>query len=89
MRGLNDKVAIENAKFGIRVNAVNPGYTHTDMLTADMDDPDSQIKQAAAPIPAGRLGRPSEIAAAIAFLASDDATYCSGTTLVIDGGLTA
>ncbi|MFC4595069.1 SDR family NAD(P)-dependent oxidoreductase [Sphingobium tyrosinilyticum] len=86
---LTKVVAIEMAKFGIRVNSVNPGYTVTEMLGADANEGDARIQAVAASIPAARLGRPSEIAAAVAFLASDDASFCNGTALVVDGGMTA
>jgi NAD(P)-dependent dehydrogenase (short-subunit alcohol dehydrogenase family) len=86
---LTKVLAIETAKYGIRVNSVHPGYTATQMLGDSMDDPDTQFAEIVASIPAGRLGRPSDIAAAIAFLASDDASYCNGSALVIDGGQTA
>lgn len=86
---LTKVLAIETAKYGIRVNSVHPGYTVTQMLGDSMDDPDAQTAEIASNIPAGRLGHPSDIAAAIAFLASDDAAYCNGTALVVDGGSTA
>ncbi|MEJ7935394.1 SDR family oxidoreductase [Sphingobium sp. AN558] len=86
---LTKVVAIENAKHGIRVNSVHPGWTKTAMLGDSLDDPEAQTAQIKAIIPAGRLGDPSEMAAAIAFLASDDASFCNGTSLLVDGGLTA
>ena len=52
-------LAIETAKFGIRVNMVNPGYTVTEMLSASLDDPEAQIAAMGATMPAGRLGGPS------------------------------
>jgi 3-oxoacyl-[acyl-carrier protein] reductase len=75
--------AVEVARRGVTINAVAPGFIATDM-TADL--PTDEI---ARNIPARRLGRPEEIAAAIAFLVSDDAAYITGTTLVVDGGLSA
>ncbi|WP_176599201.1 MULTISPECIES: SDR family NAD(P)-dependent oxidoreductase [Sphingobium] len=86
---LTKVLAIENAKFGIRVNSVNPGYTETQMFTDSAEDPAASIAQMAAVVPAGRLGQPTEMAAAIAFLASDDAAYCNGCAIVVDGGMTA
>lgn len=86
---LTKVMAIENAKYGIRVNSVHPGWTDTAMLSGSMDNPDAQTAQIVSNIPAGRLGQPSEMAAAIAFLASDDAAFCNGTALVVDGGQTA
>jgi len=75
--------AVEVARRGVTVNAVAPGFIATDM-TSDL--PTDEI---AKNIPARRLGTPEEIAAAIAFLVSDEAAYITGTTLVIDGGLSA
>lgn len=89
VRMLTQVLAIETAKYGIRVNSVNPGYVVTEMMNASSEDPEAAIAQVAANVPAGRLGRPSEMAAAIAFLASDDAAYCNGSAFVVDGGLTA
>jgi NAD(P)-dependent dehydrogenase (short-subunit alcohol dehydrogenase family) len=86
---LTKVLAIETAKYGIRVNSVHPGWTETAMLGDSLDDPEAQTAQIRALIPAARLGKPSEMAAAIAFLASEDAAFCNGTALVVDGGLTA
>jgi NAD(P)-dependent dehydrogenase (short-subunit alcohol dehydrogenase family) len=85
---LTKVLAIESAKYGIRVNSVHPGYVPTEMLGA-ADDSEAQLAQVTANVPAGRLGRPSEIAAAIVFLQSYDAAYCTGSALIVDGGLTA
>jgi NAD(P)-dependent dehydrogenase (short-subunit alcohol dehydrogenase family) len=75
----------------IRVNSVSPGPTDTPLFTK-LGIPDEHHAQAmrdvAADIPVGRLGDPAEIAAAITYLASDDARYATGTDLVIDGGVT-
>ncbi|MEJ7926228.1 glucose 1-dehydrogenase [Sphingobium sp. AN641] len=84
---LTKVLAIETAKQGIRVNSVHPGYTATAML-GDAND-EGAFAQTIANIPAGRLGQAAEMASAIAFLASDDAAYCNGSMLVVDGGLTA
>ncbi|WP_372789903.1 3-oxoacyl-ACP reductase family protein [Paraconexibacter sp.] len=75
--------AVEVARRGVTVNAVAPGFIETDM-TSDL--PTDEIARS---IPARRLGQPHEIAAAIAFLVSDAASYVTGTTLVVDGGLSA
>ncbi|MEJ7935818.1 glucose 1-dehydrogenase [Sphingobium sp. AN558] len=85
---LTKVLAIESAQYGIRVNSVHPGWTKTAML-GDSDDAEAQTAEILSKIPAGRLGQPSEIAAAIAFLASDDAAFCNGTALVVDGGQSA
>jgi 3-oxoacyl-[acyl-carrier protein] reductase len=80
--GLTKTVAAEVARRGITVNAVAPGYIETEMLNGLNGD----FLQT---VPARRLGTPEEIAACVRFLASDDASYVTGTTLTVDGGLTA
>lgn len=77
-------LAREVATFGVTVNAVAPGYVATDLL-AQM--PAEKLKEALEDVPMGRVGRPEEVAAAIAFLASREASYITGQTLRIDGGL--
>jgi len=74
-------VAKEMGKRNITANAVTPGFIETDM-TAEL--PKDEI---AAHIPAARVGKPEEVAAAVAFLVSDDASYVNGATLAVDGGL--
>ena len=69
---------------GVTVNAVSPGYVETEMVAAIREDVKQQI---VAQIPAGRLGKPEEIAAIVAYLASDDAAYVTGANLSINGGL--
>lgn len=82
--GLTKSLAKEVAARGIRVNAVAPGFVETDM-TADLAD---EIKEKAIEaIPLGRMGAPEDIAKAVAFLASDEAAYITGQTLVVDGGM--
>ena len=82
--GLTKSLAKEVAARGIRVNAVAPGFVDTDM-TADLSH---EIReQAIQAIPLGRMGAPEDIARAVAFLASDDAAYVTGQTLVVDGGM--
>jgi 3-oxoacyl-[acyl-carrier protein] reductase len=80
--GFTRTIAREMARKGITCNAVTPGVIETDM-TADVAD---DLK---AVVPAGRVGRPEEVAAAVAFLAGEDAAYVNGATLPIDGGLGA
>jgi NAD(P)-dependent dehydrogenase (short-subunit alcohol dehydrogenase family) len=86
--GLVRVTAIDYAGEGIRVNGVLPGITETPMNHWWMDDP--QAREAiTGQIPLGRPARPEEIAAVVAFLASDDATYVTGALWSVDGGLTA
>ena len=80
--GLTKTVAAEVARRGVTVNAVAPGFIETDM-TADLPD---TVMQA---VPARRAGTPEEVAAAVRFLASDEAGYVTGTTLFVDGGMSA
>ena len=78
--------AAEYGPSGVRVNAVAPGPTRTRMMEAV---PDEMVNQLAALAPAGRVARPEELAAAIVFLASDDASFVHGVTLAVDGGRVA
>ena len=80
--GMTKTVATEVARRGVTVNAVAPGFIETDM-TADLPD---TVMQA---VPARRAGTPEEVAAAVRFLASDAAGYVTGTTLFVDGGMSA
>ena len=80
LRGLTQNAAAELAGFGIRVNAVFPGPVATQML-----DDATQLRLAAASI-LGRIGQPAEIADAVAFLVSDQASFITGAELVVDGG---
>jgi 3-oxoacyl-[acyl-carrier protein] reductase len=80
--GMTKTVATEVARRGVTVNAVAPGFIETDM-TADL------AERAAEHIPARRAGKPEDVAAAVRYLASDDAGYVTGTTLYVDGGMSA
>lgn len=80
-------LALEGAAEGIRVNTVHPGITNTDMIAKAFSEAPESVKTMANAIPALRMGEPSEIAAAAVFLASDDASYCMGSSLLVDGGV--
>ena len=82
--GMTKSFAKEVASRNITVNAVAPGFIETDM-TAAMTE--AAVKAAAASIPAGRMGRPEDVAAAAAFLASEKAAYVTGQVLAVDGGM--
>ena len=83
---LTRSLAIDHAPDGVRVNSVCPGGVATPMLARMLERFGEEYARL---VPMGRPARPAEIAAAIAFLASDDASYVTGHNLVVDGGITA
>lgn len=86
VRMLTIAAARELAPHGVRINAVAPGTVETDFTRALVERPEDFERLADGHIPMGRLGLPEEIAAAVAFLSSDDASYVTGHVLVVDGG---
>ena len=85
LRQLTISAAVELAPLGVNVNGVAPGTIGTDLTNAVLDTPE-KLARATARIPRGAFGRPADIAAAVAYLASDDADYVHGHVLVVDGG---
>ena len=85
VRLLTQAAAREVAPLGLRVNAVAPGTVET-ALTLGLASQDELAALGAARVPLGRLGQPDEIAAAVTFLSSDEASYVTGHVLVVDGG---
>ncbi|WP_298253250.1 acetoacetyl-CoA reductase [Bradyrhizobium sp.] len=82
--GFTKALALETARLGITVNAICPGYIHTEML--DAVPPDVMEKNILPQIPVGRLGKPEEIARVVLFLAAEEAGFITGSTLSINGG---
>ena len=83
IHGFTKALAQEGAKFGVTVNAIAPGYVDTDMVSAV---PAAVLEKIVAKIPVGRLAQASEIARGVAFLASDNGAFITGSTLSINGG---
>jgi NAD(P)-dependent dehydrogenase (short-subunit alcohol dehydrogenase family) len=92
--GLTRSAALDYAKQGIRINAINPGYTRTEIVTphslqemgVTLEQFESMVSSS---VPMGRMGQPEEIAATVVFLCSDVASYITGQSFAIDGGLMA
>jgi NAD(P)-dependent dehydrogenase (short-subunit alcohol dehydrogenase family) len=87
--GLTKAMALDHVKDGVRVNAVCPGTTQTpwiDERLAEAPDPEAAMAALVARQPMGRLGTAEEMAAAYLFLASDESSFTTGSTLVVDGG---
>ena len=84
-------MALDGARVGIRANCICPGFVQTPMFDDYLDeqpDPEASLASCADRTPLGRIGTPRDIADGFVYLASDDARWITGTTLIIDGGLT-
>ena len=91
--GFTKALAREMAPHNIRINCIRPGYAQTPLVEgmasqSDPDDPKRAISAIAHAVPLGRLGTPDECGELCAFLASNEASYITGTQMVIDGGST-
>ncbi len=81
--------ALDHIGDGVRINAVSPGPVETPMSSRPGESAEDKAGRMGREVPAGRAGTPEEIAAAVLYLASDEAGYAVGTELVLDGGITA
>ncbi len=88
VRGYTKATALELGHIGIRVNSIHPGGIDTP-LANQMNAPREMFDQGFKPYPAQRAGDPKEVAYAALYLASDESSYCMGTELAVDGGMTA
>ena len=86
MESMTRAMAIDLAPFGIRVNVVGPGAIHTEEFEAEGEEAKARRGQT---VPLGRVGYPEDIAGAVAFLATEDASYITGQVLYVDGGMLA
>lgn len=90
--GITRATAVQYGQYGIRCNAICPGDVDTPLLRAYVDagdDPEGRLREVASKSPLGRVADPKEIARSVVYLSSDDSSFMSGQTLVVDGGLMA
>ncbi len=83
--GMTEALAVELAPFNIRVNAISPGMIETPMIDSVKEDPKT-MEAMLAQVPMHRAGKPEEVSNLVLFLASDESSYMTGSTVVVDGG---
>ena len=89
VRGMTKAVALELARYQIRVNSIHPGMIDTDMMTVVTGDNAERHDRMARNVPIGRAAEADEVASLALYLASDESRYCTGSEFVIDGGIMA
>jgi 3alpha(or 20beta)-hydroxysteroid dehydrogenase len=89
LRGLTRVAALELARKGVRVNSIHPGPIDTPMLRGGLPEGSDPVEAMARVVAAGRVGQVEEVAAMVAFLLSDESSYCYGSEFVLDGGYLA
>jgi NAD(P)-dependent dehydrogenase (short-subunit alcohol dehydrogenase family) len=87
INGMTRALALELGPLGIRVNTINPGWVEVERTRQELSDDDRERVEAMHPL--GRIGTPDDVAATAAFLTSDEASFITGTSLLVDGGRTA
>ncbi len=85
--GLTRDAAVSMAEFGVRVNAIEPGYMDTRMVRDIAERQGRDLAEVGRPVPLGRLGQPAEVGEVVAFLMSDVASYITGAAIPVEGGL--
>jgi NAD(P)-dependent dehydrogenase (short-subunit alcohol dehydrogenase family) len=86
---MSRELGVEFARQGIRINALCPGPVNTPLLAELFASDSERAQRRMVHVPMGRFGEPEEIAAAVAFLASDDASFVTANTFIVDGGISA